>query len=121
MIKKPSNLKIKLPVLVLCALVLLLWVRFDLHCPVRSLTGILCPGCGMARAWQAFFRLDIAGAFAYHPMFWAVPVVALFVLYDCRLFASQKINTAVLLGILLGVGICYALRLAAFLGGGLTI
>lgn len=119
--KLPSNLHIKLPVLLLCALVLLLWVKLDLHCPIRSLTGIICPGCGMARAWQAALVFDIPAAFGFHPMFWAVPVLAVFLLYDCRLFRKEKHNTFVLAALLLGLGICYAFRLAAFLGGQLTL
>ncbi len=47
-------------------------------CPIRLLTGISCAGCGMSRAWLALFRLDLSGAFAYHPLFWLpVPAAAL--------------------------------------------
>lgn len=41
-------------------------------CPIRWLTGISCAGCGMTRAWLCALRLDFAGAFAAHPLFWAV-------------------------------------------------
>lgn len=50
-------------------------------CPIRWLTGIPCPGCGLSRAYLALLRGDLAGAFAFHPLFWAVPVLILAVLW----------------------------------------
>lgn len=47
-------------------------------CPVRALTGIPCPACGLTRASLSFIKGDIAIAFAYHPLFplaWALPVL----------------------------------------------
>ena len=38
-------------------------------CPILFLTGISCAGCGMSRAWLSLLRLDLAGAFAFHPLF----------------------------------------------------
>jgi len=32
-------------------------------CPFRSLTGLLCPGCGSQRAIHHLLNFDIAGAF----------------------------------------------------------
>ena len=44
-------------------------------CPIKYLTGVSCPGCGMRRAWFALLRLDAAAAWACHPLFW-LPVPA---------------------------------------------
>ena len=44
-------------------------------CTLRSSFGLPCPGCGMTRAYASLFSLDICGAFVWHPMFWAGPVV----------------------------------------------
>ena len=44
-------------------------------CPIRFLTGISCPGCGMSRAWLAVLRWDWPTAFAFHPLF-LLPVPA---------------------------------------------
>lgn len=44
-------------------------------CPIRFLTGVSCPGCGMSRAWLAALRLDWQAAFAFHPLF-LLPVPA---------------------------------------------
>ena len=50
-------------------------------CPILFLTGISCAGCGMSRAWLSLLRLDLAGAFAFHPLFWLpVPAAALLLL-----------------------------------------
>ncbi|MDR3293767.1 MAG: DUF2752 domain-containing protein [Clostridiales bacterium] len=38
-------------------------------CPIRLLTGMPCPSCGMTRANLAFLRLDFKGAFLMHPLF----------------------------------------------------
>lgn len=45
-------------------------------CPILFTTGVSCPGCGMSRAWLHLLQLDVAGAFAFHPLFWLPPVAA---------------------------------------------
>lgn len=45
-------------------------------CPFYFATHIICPGCGMTRAFTSLFRLDIAKAFAYHPLFPLVIIAA---------------------------------------------
>ena len=54
-------------------------------CPIRYLTGISCAGCGMTRAWLALLRLDLPGAFAFHPLFWLPVPVGLALLFRQRL------------------------------------
>ena len=44
-------------------------------CPVRFVTGLSCPGCGLSRAWAELFRGNIRAAFAYHPLFWSIPLI----------------------------------------------
>lgn len=44
-------------------------------CPIKYMTGISCAGCGMTRAYLSLLHLDIGGAFAYHPLFWLVPIM----------------------------------------------
>ncbi len=45
-------------------------------CPIKALTGVSCPGCGMTRAWLSLLRGDLAAAWDYHPLF-ALPAIAL--------------------------------------------
>src|SRR5574344_1220535 len=60
----------------------------SLPCPFISLFGIPCPGCGMTRAFIALSRLDIPGAFSANPVFPAVPILFLFILFDGKLFGG---------------------------------
>ena len=48
-------------------------------CPIKFLTGVSCPGCGMSRAEFAFIRGHIRKAFYYHPLF-PLPIVVLILL-----------------------------------------
>ena len=54
-------------------------------CPIKFITGISCAGCGMSRAWMAFLHLDIAKAFAYHPLFWLVPIAVIVLLCKSKI------------------------------------
>ena len=58
------------------ALVLAVLSISGIGCIFRFTTGVPCPGCGMTRAYAALLRGDVAAAFAYHPLFWTVPVAA---------------------------------------------
>lgn len=56
---------------------------FGVTCPILFLTGISCAGCGMSRAWIALLGGDLAGAFAFHPLFWLpVPAAVLLLFRD---------------------------------------
>ena len=93
-----------LPVLLL----LLIFYQFT-GCPIKLLTGISCPGCGMTRAWIQLLQLHPAAAFSYHPLF-AVPVVFV-VFYVLKKYGIEKpyrIVNAILVGLMLVV---YVVRL----------
>ena len=49
---------------------------FGITCPIKYLTGISCPGCGMSRACVSALRLDFASAFCYHPLWIILPFAA---------------------------------------------
>lgn len=42
------------------------WQR-GIGCPLLTVTGIPCPGCGATRAALALLRLDLPGALALNP------------------------------------------------------
>lgn len=78
-------------------------------CPIRFLTGVSCAGCGMSRAWLCLLRLDIAGAFACHPLFWLPLPAAIAFLYRRKLPKAVYTGGAVLVcALFLAV---YAVRL----------
>ena len=55
-----------------------LMFAWGITCPIRFLTGISCPGCGMTRAVLSALRFRFADAFCFHPL-WILllPAVAL--------------------------------------------
>ena len=63
------------------AALLLLYVAgmyfLGITCPIKWVTGVSCPGCGMTRAVVSLLRLDVAAAFYYHPLVFLLPPVAL--------------------------------------------
>lgn len=46
-------------------------------CPIKALTGVSCPGCGMTRAYISLLEFKPQKAFFYHPLF---PIPALVLL-----------------------------------------
>lgn len=121
MSKPVKSFLLRLALLVLLAGAMAALVLLDTSCPVRKTCGIICPACGLSRAWLAAFRLDIASAFAYHPMFWSIPVLALLFLWDGRPFGSEKMGRWACTLILAGLAVCYIVRLVAYLSGNLHV
>ena len=58
-----------------------LWVRLtglSVPCPIRAVTGRLCPGCGVTRMCLALLRWDWAAAWSANPvLLLMLPVLAL--------------------------------------------
>lgn len=80
-------------------------------CPIKYLTGVSCPGCGMTRAWKSVLYLDFAAAFSYHPL-WILPVPGVFLL----LFKDRmpKWVYRLMLGlIIVAFLVVYAIRMAS--------
>lgn len=46
----------------------------SIGCPIKFLTGLSCPGCGLTRAWLEALSLHPLQALSYHPLFWLVPL-----------------------------------------------
>lgn len=53
-------------------------VNFLPVCPLYSMTGIACPGCGLTRGFHALFHGDILTALDYNAM---LPIFSLFLGY----------------------------------------
>lgn len=88
-----------------------IWLIVRPGCPVRDLTGIPCPGCGMSRAWGLALEPDLAGAMEMHPMFWSIPVFFWLFWHDFRLFGRRWLGLGVLGLMSAGLLVCYACRM----------
>lgn len=96
--KKPL-FKLVVGFIVLSAAIVLVALAFSfsgLGCPLKAATGIPCPGCGMTRAWYEALHLNFAGAIAYHPLFWFMPMALAFALFLPHV--NKKVFVAVMVG-----------------------
>ena len=66
---------------------------FGWNCPIKYLTGVPCPGCGLSRALAALLRLDFRTALRFHPMVFVLPPVVLYALFGKKpLFGSKNLE-----------------------------
>ena len=66
------------------ALVFWAFPRLGLRCVFLDFLGFPCPGCGMTRAFFSLLRLDIAAAWRYHPLVFAMPYVVAYLFFDLK-------------------------------------
>lgn len=85
---KISDWKTKLTATLLYMAVAGVLAAFRMPCLFQHFLHIPCPGCGMVRAVTRALHLDLAGAFHYHFMFWSLPVLYLYFLFDGRIFGK---------------------------------
>lgn len=112
--RKIKNVKEKLCFAAGLALMYLVMHLFDVTCLVKSVVGICCPGCGMSRALLAAVRLDFSSAFSLHPLFWTVPFIFLYILFDGALF-GKRVDRIILPLLLSGFVCVWILRLCSVL------
>ena len=65
-------LKLIIP-LSMIALIYIVFHFIGIGCPIKFVTGVSCPGCGMSRACIWLLLGNISDAFYFHPLFWVVP------------------------------------------------
>ena len=73
--KREGGIKEMATIVAIVAVVALVLYGTGIGCPIKFLTGISCPGCGLTRAWLAARQGHLRLAVAYHPLFWAVPAI----------------------------------------------
>lgn len=78
-------------------------------CPIKRLTGIPCPGCGMTHAWINVLTLHWKTAYMYHPL-WGLPVVFLLALF-MKLRGHEKFFWSMVVIIVVLFLIVYAERM----------
>ena len=74
----------------------------NIPCIFLHITGIECLGCGMTRALSEALQFDFASAFEYHKMFWSLPILGIYILFDGKPFKNRILNYMVI--VLIGVG-----------------
>lgn len=90
-----KEVKEVLRLILIIGLFYLLLQTLGITCPVKYVTGISCPGCGMTRAMLSALSLNFDKAFYYHPLFPIVPIGAFILLFQRRIKHS-----AIYLGII---------------------
>ena len=99
---KIKNLKEKIIICIITIALLKIGNLFNLYCPFLQLTGIECLGCGMTRALTSAIHFDYAAAFEYHRMFWSLPIIGLYALFDGKLFKNRLLNSGIIS--IIGIG-----------------
>lgn len=79
-------------------------------CPIRLLSGVSCPGCGMSRAIIALLRCDFTLAFEMHPLVFLLPVAAL--VYFLRKLIPKKAMAALCILALFLLSAVYIIRMS---------
>lgn len=85
MAKKKSNIII----LLITGLLILAAYVLGIGCPIKYMTGISCPGCGMTRAVVECIHLDFIHAWYYHPLFFTLPIIIII------LFLGERIPSRI--------------------------
>lgn len=103
------NNKLKKYIKLFLALIIIGAFYMMIECPIKFLTGVSCPGCGMTRALLSVIRFDFKNAFYYHPL-WLIPIIYI-VLYFYILKKNKKANNTILAIFISMFFITYFLRL----------
>lgn len=61
-----------------------------IECPIHSITGLYCPGCGITRMFVSIIELEFYQAFRYNPLLFIYLIFLL--LYAIYYFVLTKIN-----------------------------
>lgn len=80
--KKLSSMLQKRAPIVLAIAIYIVFCFFVTGCPIKFMTGIPCPGCGMTRAVTSALHLDLAEAFRYHPLFPLAPFLIIYLIFE---------------------------------------
>ncbi len=101
--------KERLQLLVIIAGIYFLFYLLNIGCPIRFITGIPCPGCGMTRASIALLHLDFAKALYFHPLIFLTPVIVILYLFD--FYINQRLLKALWFIIIVVFLVVYLIRL----------
>ena len=84
----------------------LTYVGLRISCPIHSLTGVFCPGCGSTRAVRALLGGDLQLAFHNNALFLISPVLVLVGVLISK-YSKNRIWLYLFLSLLLAVVIAF--------------
>ena len=109
--KRIKHLKNSLLLTGIYAAILFVFWQLKIPCLFNRFLGFPCPGCGMTRAVLSAIKLDFAAAFSYHPMFWSIPVLYLYFLFNGKVFNKKTLDISILIFIAVGFLISWVAKL----------
>jgi len=81
-------------------------------CLFHGVIGLPSPGCGLTRAHLAFFSGRFGDAFRYHPLFWAVSILAADIIYThIRPKSGNKWRKALIAIIIIAFVLLFVVRM----------
>ncbi|MCI8308107.1 MAG: DUF2752 domain-containing protein [Lachnospiraceae bacterium] len=95
--------------LLITGLLILAAYILGIGCPIKYMTGVSCPGCGMTRAVIECFHFNFRSAFYYHPLFFTLPVIIIVLLLWKRI--PVRIRNAVMIIFIVAYLSVYVIRL----------
>lgn len=82
----------------------------NISCPIKYITGLSCPGCGMTRAVISALQFKFTDAFYYHPLWIIMPPIAI-ILIILYIKDNKKIFNILIITLALLFIIIYTYRL----------
>jgi len=102
----------KIKWIVVLLVIYILYIKFNIQCAIRYITGISCPGCGFTRSFNSLLNLDLYGAFVYYPsIFILIPTLLCIFFIKKPLFGSRKAEKFFYISISIITLTTYLLRL----------
>ena len=103
--------KIFIGSIIACIVTLVLIYRVTIPCPIKTITGLYCPGCGITRAIFALLDGQLYQAYRYNSiLFIDIPIVLFLEIFE-KLFGKNnkkiKCISNIILNILLVITILY--------------
>jgi hypothetical protein len=113
--ERKNHYLLKIVLTILYAIFVFAMYRLKVGCVYLKFLGVKCPGCGITRACAAALHGDFKAAFKFHPMFWTLPIVYLYILADGRLFKRKIIDIGIPAVIAAGFVAVFLLRISGFI------
>ncbi|MGM9971998.1 MAG: DUF2752 domain-containing protein [Anaeroplasmataceae bacterium] len=96
-----------IPLVILLVYIITTHLLFETSCPIKLITGLPCPGCGMTRAFISLLKLDIIKAFNYHALFIIVPFIIFIFIFQERPIINKLFNSKILWSVVIALFIGY--------------